>query len=212
MMNLRTRFATAAGLLAGLLAFASDASAAPLFPARPTAAQTSSPFAWRAAMPRVFETEADRQAEARAAAARAAAARAAARPKPEMRPLRVMATAYALRGHTASGAYTRMGTIAVDPRVIPMGTRLYVPGYGWGQAQDTGGAVRGNVIDLWMPSTRQCFAWGVRSVDILVEVRKPRLLASRAGRPRNAAKAKPAKALVPPASSASSGKSTTKTP
>ncbi|MBM3463580.1 MAG: hypothetical protein FJX76_15885 [Armatimonadetes bacterium] len=86
-------------------------------------------------------------------------------------PMRVMTTAYALRGYTASGAYTRPGTIAVDTRVIPFGTRMYVPGYGWGVAQDTGGAIQGKIIDLWMPSSSRCFQWGVRSVTILVEKR-----------------------------------------
>lgn len=184
MSKLCARIALAAAFVSSLWGTAGSASAAPLFSARPTAPQATTGFAFTESMPHVFETEDAVQAEAAKAAARKAAAE---RPKPPMRPLRVMATAYALRGHTASGAYTRMGTIAVDPRVIPLGTRLYVPGYGWGLAQDTGGAIRGNVIDLWMPSNRHCFAWGVRTVDILVEVRKrraPRLLASRKGRPR----------------------------
>lgn len=198
MSKLCARIVLAAAFVSGLWGSAGQASAAPLFPARPTATQATTPFAFTESMPRVFETEDAMQADAAKAAAQKAVAE---KPKPPMRPLRVMATAYALRGHTASGAYTRMGTIAVDPRVIPLGTRLYVPGYGWGQAQDTGGAIRGNVIDLWMPSNRHCFAWGVRTVDILVEVRErraPRLLASRKGRPR-AHHATPAR---PPASTA----------
>jgi 3D (Asp-Asp-Asp) domain-containing protein len=93
---------------------------------------------------------------------------AAARPA-HLRSIHVMATAYALHGRTAHGTYTEHGTIAVDPRVIPMGTRIYVPGYGWGRALDTGGAIKGNVIDLWMPSVSQCMSWGVRQIEIMVD-------------------------------------------
>lgn len=51
-------------------------------------------------------------------------------------------------GTTACGTTVRKGTVAVDPRVIPLGTRMYIPGYGYGVAEDTGGAVIGNIIDL----------------------------------------------------------------
>lgn len=84
------------------------------------------------------------------------------------RTLTVHASAYCLRGRTASGSYTQPGTIAVDPRVIPMGTKLYIPGYGWGRAADTGGIILGNRIDLWFPSSAQCYSWGVREVTITV--------------------------------------------
>ena len=60
-------------------------------------------------------------------------------------------------GITASGAKAKRGTVAVDPRVIPLGTKLYiksltpgVPDYGFAIAQDTGGAIKGNKIDLFM--------------------------------------------------------------
>jgi len=119
------------------------------------------------------------------------------RPKPNPKPakpqqaarpvrkLRIVARAYALRGYTATGSYVSHGTIAVDPRVIPLGTRIYVPGYGWGRAADTGGAIIGNSIDLWMPTTGACYQWGVRYVTISVEMPYPRpQLASRAKRPR----------------------------
>jgi 3D (Asp-Asp-Asp) domain-containing protein len=66
--------------------------------------------------------------------------------------LRVWATWYTAAsaggGNTATGTVVRKGTVAVDPRVIPLGTRMYIPGYGYGVAEDTGGAVIGNIIDL----------------------------------------------------------------
>jgi uncharacterized protein YabE (DUF348 family) len=51
-------------------------------------------------------------------------------------------------GVTATGTTVRKGTVAVDPRVIPLGTRMYIPGYGYGVAEDTGSAIIGNIIDL----------------------------------------------------------------
>jgi 3D (Asp-Asp-Asp) domain-containing protein len=58
------------------------------------------------------------------------------------------------------------GVVAVDPSVIPLGTRMTIPGYGEGIAADTGGAIRGAVIDLWFPSAGQAAAWGRRTVTI----------------------------------------------
>ena len=58
--------------------------------------------------------------------------------------------------------------IAVDPSVIPLGTRVLVPGYGPAVAADVGSAVKGNIIDLWMPSRKQALAWGRRSVTITI--------------------------------------------
>lgn len=52
----------------------------------------------------------------------------------------------------ANGRYVHYGAAATDPYVIPMGTRMYVPGYGYARAEDTGGAVRGRHIDVWVPS------------------------------------------------------------
>ena len=64
----------------------------------------------------------------------------------------VQSTGYTLRGTTATGIQTTWGVVAVDPSVIPLGTRMTVPGYGEGVAADTGGAVKGLVIDLWFPT------------------------------------------------------------
>jgi 3D (Asp-Asp-Asp) domain-containing protein len=80
----------------------------------------------------------------------------------------VDAVAYHLPGNTASGIPVGVGVIAVDPTVIPLGTRVFVPGYGPAVAADVGSAVKGNIIDLWMPTTAQALAWGRRTVTITV--------------------------------------------
>jgi len=84
------------------------------------------------------------------------------------RRLAVDAVAYHLPGRTASGLPVGTGVVAVDPSVIPLGTRMFVPGYGSAVAADVGSAVKGYVIDLWMPSGAQALAWGRRSVTITV--------------------------------------------
>ncbi len=76
--------------------------------------------------------------------------------------LEIMITAYTHTGRkTATGTWPKVGTIAVDPKVIPYGTKIYVPGYGFGVAEDTG-AFRGkrNQIDLFMDSEKECRSWG----------------------------------------------------
>ncbi|HEX6679235.1 MAG TPA: 3D domain-containing protein [Gaiellaceae bacterium] len=78
----------------------------------------------------------------------------------------VTATAYTLQGTTATGAPVGYGVVAVDPSVIPLGTRMTIPGYGEGVAADTGGAIQGAVIDLWFPTAAQAAAWGRRTVTI----------------------------------------------
>lgn len=82
--------------------------------------------------------------------------------------LTVVATGYALPGRTASGIPVGPGVVAVDPSVIPLGTRLSIPGYGQGIAADTGGAIKGARIDLWFSSQAEALAWGRRSVTISV--------------------------------------------
>jgi 3D (Asp-Asp-Asp) domain-containing protein len=78
----------------------------------------------------------------------------------------VTATGYSIHGRTATGIPTGWGVVAVDPAVIPLGTRLTIPGYGDAVAADTGGAVRGATIDLWFPSVSQALAWGRRAVTV----------------------------------------------
>jgi peptidoglycan DL-endopeptidase CwlO len=82
------------------------------------------------------------------------------------RTLTVSATGYSLPGRTSTGLPTGWGVVAVDPGLIPLGTKLSIPGYGEGVAADTGGAVRGPTIDLWFPTIAQAFAWGRRTVTI----------------------------------------------
>ena len=78
----------------------------------------------------------------------------------------VQATGYALPGTTATGVPVGWGIVAVDPSVIPLGTRMTIPGYGEGIAADTGSAVQGAIIDLWFPTRAQALAWGRRTVTI----------------------------------------------
>jgi 3D (Asp-Asp-Asp) domain-containing protein len=80
--------------------------------------------------------------------------------------LTVSSTAYALPGHTASGLPVGPGICAVDPSVIPLGTRFTVPGYGPCVAADTGGAIIGDRIDVWLPTESATTTWGRRDVTI----------------------------------------------
>ena len=84
------------------------------------------------------------------------------------RTITVTATGYTLRGRTSTGIQTGPGVVAVDPSVIPLGTRLTIPGYGTGVAADTGGAMHGNMIDLWFPTMQQARAWGRRTVTVTI--------------------------------------------
>lgn len=89
------------------------------------------------------------------------------------RRLRVEASGYApgsggADNRTATGARAVRGVIAVDPRVIPLGTHVYVPGYGYAVAADTGGAIRGNRIDLCFGSYAEAISWGRRTVTIII--------------------------------------------
>jgi cystine transport system substrate-binding protein len=82
------------------------------------------------------------------------------------RTITVTATGYSLPGHTATGLPVGPGIVAVDPSVIPLGTRLTIPGYGEGVAADTGSAVSGYAIDLWFPTLADALAWGRRTVTV----------------------------------------------
>ena len=89
----------------------------------------------------------------------------------------VTATAYTAyctgcSGTTAIGIDLRANpnqrVIAVDPRVIPLGTKVWVEGYGEAIAGDTGGAIKGNKIDVFIPSQESAMAWGVKTVKIKI--------------------------------------------
>ena len=67
---------------------------------------------------------------------------------------------------TRTGTKAEYGVIAVDPRVIPLGTMMYVEGYGFGIAEDTGGAIKGNIIDVCVKTFAEADRWGRRQVRV----------------------------------------------
>ena len=75
---------------------------------------------------------------------------------------------------TAVGARVGVGTVAVDPKVIPYYTKMFIQTtngrrvYGMGTALDCGGAVKGNIVDLWFPSKADCYNWGRRNVTVYI--------------------------------------------
>jgi cystine transport system substrate-binding protein len=78
----------------------------------------------------------------------------------------VTSTGYSLPGHTATGIPVGWGVVAVDPSIIPLGTKLTIPGYGEAVAADVGSGVRGRDIDIWFPTLAQARAWGRRTLTI----------------------------------------------
>ena len=77
-------------------------------------------------------------------------------------------TCYDLGGRTATGTTPTTETVAVDPRVIPLGSRIFIAGVGERIAQDTGGAIKGDRLDIWEPTYSQCAAWGVRDRQVWI--------------------------------------------
>jgi 3D (Asp-Asp-Asp) domain-containing protein/septal ring factor EnvC (AmiA/AmiB activator) len=84
------------------------------------------------------------------------------------RALTVVSTAYALPGTTATGLPVGPGIVAVDPTVIPFGTHMTIPGYGEGVAADTGSAIVGARIDVWVPTEAQAAQWGIKTITIFL--------------------------------------------
>ncbi len=85
----------------------------------------------------------------------------------------VEATAYSsaepgLSAYTATGEICRRGIIATDPNFIPLGTRVFIPGYGYAVAADIGGAIVGDVVDLAFDSVGECHEWGRRVVPMYI--------------------------------------------
>ena len=82
----------------------------------------------------------------------------------------VRAVSYNFSG-SPRGAYglpCTYGTCAVDKNVIPLGSLLYIEGYGYAIANDVGSSIKGNTVDLYMEDMRQCYAWGARRVNVYV--------------------------------------------
>ena len=83
------------------------------------------------------------------------------------------ATAYTGDSITATGITpvrnpNGLSTIAVDPSIIPLGSKVYIPGYGEAIAADTGGAIKGHRIDLFLNSKNECINWGRQNVTLYV--------------------------------------------
>ncbi|MGI6065930.1 MAG: ubiquitin-like domain-containing protein [Bacillota bacterium] len=79
------------------------------------------------------------------------------------------ATAYTHTGRrTACGTVPKVGTVAVDPSQIPLGSKLYVEGYGFGKAEDTGGSIRGQRIDVFLETEGEARRWGRKNVKVYV--------------------------------------------
>ena len=101
-------------------------------------------------------------------------------------PLVFTATAYSLRGRTASGRAVTRGLIAADHRVLPLGTRVRIEAGSYSGeylVADTGGAVRGRKIDIWVPNTGEAMRFGRRPIKLTVLTRtRPRTAASRTSR------------------------------
>lgn len=84
------------------------------------------------------------------------------------RQVTVSATMYCLTGTTATGIPVAPGVVATDPAYIPLGTRMSIPGYGEGVAADTGGAVKGWTIDMWVASCARADAYGRQTITITI--------------------------------------------
>ena len=89
------------------------------------------------------------------------------------RVIRVEATAYSsaepgLSAYTALGTVCQRGVIATDPNIIPLGTRVFIPGYGYAVAEDTGGAIVGHKIDVAFDTIAECYEFGRQFIDIYI--------------------------------------------
>jgi len=86
-------------------------------------------------------------------------------------PMTFHATAYALKGRTRSGSYVRRGVIAADPRVLPLGSVVQIKAgkyTGVYTVHDTGGRIKGNIIDVWMPTNKEARQFGRRKIKLHV--------------------------------------------
>ena len=174
---MKSLFGGSAGLGLALLA-------ATLFFTSPLAAETGSPSAKPQPTPVQTNQEealnatasvplsADGSVTAPSATVRDASATAAAQPAVlAAPPVAYVATAYSLRGRGASGLGVRKGTIAADPRVLPFGTRVRLdagPYTGEYIVTDSGSAVKGNKIDVWVPTMSEACRFGRRNIKLTV--------------------------------------------
>jgi len=71
-------------------------------------------------------------------------------------------------GITADGTEAKHGTIAADTRLYPFGTKMYVPGYGWGEVHDMGSAIKGNHIDVFFSDHDDALQWGRQYLKVVV--------------------------------------------
>jgi 3D (Asp-Asp-Asp) domain-containing protein len=81
------------------------------------------------------------------------------------------ATAYCLKGRTATGGAVRRGVVAADRRILPLGTKIYIDAgaySGMYTVADTGGAVKGNILDVWVPSCSEASRFGRKSIGVSV--------------------------------------------
>lgn len=69
---------------------------------------------------------------------------------------------------TSTGKKLGRGIVAVDPKIIPMGSKIHIPGYGWGVAADVGGAIKGRHIDVCLTSRGSVGRWGRKKLTITV--------------------------------------------
>lgn len=108
-----------------------------------------------------------------------------------------MATAYSLRGRTASGSAPAQGIIAADPRLLPIGSRVRIEAGSYSGeylVADTGGAVRGKRIDIWTPTSREAMRFGRRTVKLTVLQLGGKRAKTASSRPQTVTSASPAAA------------------
>lgn len=132
----------------------------------------------KAAAEKAAKEKAEREAAEQAAAEQAAAEQSVSAEPSGGRTMIMESTAYSSDPADALGGGTVTATgqnllsnpiaVAVDPSVIPLGTRLYVEGYGEAYAVDTGSAIQGNIIDVHFPTAAQCYTWGRRQVQVTI--------------------------------------------
>ncbi|WP_010648485.1 3D domain-containing protein [Oceanobacillus massiliensis] len=96
---------------------------------------------------------------------------------PKGKTISVSATAYTAKCDGCSGiTYTGIDlnknpnakVIAVDPNVIPLGSEVYVEGYGYATAADIGGAIKGNEIDIHVPTDKEAVSYGIQTIDVTI--------------------------------------------